>query len=83
MTGRERRALISCIPRAIGRVHKGSTPLLQQVDHGLLASTDETRAWPVEIDDYGKNQGDGQCQHAHGKDIPASVHAERISYQHC
>jgi hypothetical protein len=35
-----------------------SRPVLQ-INHGLLAYANEPRARPVEIDDYGKNQGDG------------------------
>ena len=55
---------------------------MQQVKHGLLACTNEPRARPVEIDDYPENEGNGEGQDARGKDIPTSVHTERISDQH-
>jgi hypothetical protein len=59
-----------------------SSAPLQQVNHGLLAYTNIARARPVKIDNYGKNQADGYRQDEHGKDIPTSVHTERISDQH-
>jgi hypothetical protein len=40
-------------------VIESSSAPLQQVNHGLLASTNEAGTGPVEIDNHGKKQGDG------------------------
>jgi hypothetical protein len=59
----------SCRRWALPSWHTSVSRAVLQVNHGLLAYADEPRARPVEIDDYGKNQGDGSR---------ASTHIEKI-----